>query len=143
MKELKVWFASAVYAGMATLYAVGLEVVIVTFPVGWLGVLFGWGAFSNKNLIDVSCAALPVKVILPPWVSDIGYKSALSFAKPAHASAPDGKVYTSPTLVALANAPVKSGPDNIFIDPVITLETVAALNGALDVCSKWLSITKL
>ena len=43
-------------------------------------------------------------------MSDIGYKSALSFAKPAHASADDGKVYTSPTLVAPANAPVKTGP---------------------------------
>ena len=54
----------------------------------------------------VSTAAEAVNVTVPPLGKLNGYRSAFSFANPAHASAPAGCVYVFPSTTAPPNDPV-------------------------------------
>ena len=54
----------------------------------------------------VSTAAEAVNVTVPPLGKLNGYRSAFSFANPAHASAPAGCVYVVPSITAPPNDPV-------------------------------------
>ena len=78
---------------MSTEYWFTSVPVIVMLEVEKLGSTSGWGFFSNLKFISTSVPwVAALKVILPPYWNDNGYKAVFSFAKPAQASAPDGKV---------------------------------------------------
>ena len=65
---------------------------MVTFAVLNAGSTSGKGNLSNLKLIFVSTVAEAVNVIDPPLGKLNGYRSAFSFANPAHPSAPVGNV---------------------------------------------------